>query len=73
MTVSKAVVVACDGLVVEGRGTLSDAKRCVNTFTWLASESRDVVIHKAKNDGWTTAAHEAWHYCPACPDRLGAR
>lgn len=70
MTILKAVVIACDGLNVSAGGEPLQAKRCLGVFAGVVSEPRDVVIHRAKNAGWTTRDGGAWHYCPECTTRV---
>ena len=63
MSVAKVAVVTCDGLDFDEPNPMG-AKRCDAMFTGEPSEPRDVVIHRARNTGWSVADGGAWHYCP---------
>jgi len=65
MSVSKIVVVTCDGIDYDEPDPLR-AARCGAMFAGECSEPRDLVIHQAKIAGWSVTDGGAWHYCPRC-------
>lgn len=66
--IEKIVVVTCDGLARTGDDELRPI-RCPAKFTGEAAEPVDMVLTRARANGWSTAGGS--HYCPSCAKALG--
>lgn len=65
MSVSKIIVLTCDGMHFDEPNPLR-AKRCDATFVGELAEPRDLVVSRAKKAGWSVEGGGAWHYCSRC-------